>query len=86
MPWPTCDVCEHRQAFIVACSGIGPMSLAYCDICGALDLEPVGLVAAMLAEGMMESGAGTEYAVHSMQVGLMTVHGNPPVARKGNEP
>lgn len=40
-----CQVCNQRESIGVACSGLGPMSLAYCGECSKNYAEPKEMVA-----------------------------------------
>lgn len=43
MKKPTCQVCNQKESIGVACSALGPISLAYCKDCAENHAEPLGL-------------------------------------------
>ncbi len=53
---PTCQVCEERESVMVCCSGLGPISVAYCAECYTSGKEP-----RWLAKETIESVGGYEY-------------------------
>ena len=48
MKMPICQVCEEREAVTVNCSGLGPISLAYCAECHISGKEPRWLAEATI--------------------------------------
>lgn len=72
-----CQVCGRHEPMGVFCSSFGAMSLAYCDVCGGLGLEPPELVA-----GMVEVNGGWDavadwlrgYPAHAIHMGLLALY------------
>ena len=50
-----CDVCGQQTEVVVACSVMGPVSLAYCQVCLQQKREPYGVVVAGLVGCFPES-------------------------------
>ena len=48
-----CDVCDRKHPkTMVVCSGLGPVSFAYCPICGSLGAEPDFLMRQLKEDGI----------------------------------
>ena len=50
-----CDVCSERDSVGVACSALGPFSLAYCKECATQYAEPKAF-----CEGLLEEIGGID--------------------------
>lgn len=44
-----CEVCSKETDVAVLCSGMGPISLAYCKDCAQKGLEPYGVMVAYIS-------------------------------------